>query len=160
MPVELPTMPSPSADALKRLCHWSGGELPPSYLDFVSQHDGAEPEENRLPTSENELVLTRFIPVHEAPVLSEQIEGFPTNVIPFAEDGCGNYLYVEPATGTVRFWDHEVDGEDEEIAADIADLLAKLMPAHAVDGRLTPGQVKHAWIDPDFLADLQKDGGA
>jgi len=160
MPVKIPTMPPPSAGALKRLSNLNGGELPPGYLDFVSQHDGAESQENRLPTSGNELALTRFIPVHEVPALLERIEGFPTNVIPFAKDNCGNYLYVEPTTGIVRFWDHEVDGEDEEIAADVPELLVKLMPAHSEDPQLTPGQVKHAWIDPDFLKDLQKDGGA
>lgn len=160
MPVEVPTMPSPRADALKRLSNWIGGELPPSYLDFVSLHDGAEPEENALRTSDNEIGLTRFIPVHEAPALSAQIEEFPTSVIPLAEDGCGNYLYVEPTTGTVRFWDHETDSEDEEVAVDIAELLRKLTPVHSGDVLPTASQVKHVWIDPDFLADLQKDGGA
>lgn len=158
LPIQIPTMPSPTSEALEHLRDWIGGQLPPSYLDFVARHDGAEPEENSLITSENEVGVRRFIPVREAAALAEKIDSFPARVIPIAEDDCGSYFYVEPATGSVRFWDHEVDGSDEEVASDVSAFVMRLAPFATGKVNLSPGQVKHVWIDPDFLTSLKKDG--
>lgn len=158
MPLQIPTMPAPSADALERLREWIGSDLPSSYLDFVAAHDGAEPAPNSLNTVDNEVGVRRFIPVGEAPTLAERIDGFPVHVIPIAEDDCGNYFYVEPKTGAVYFWDHEVEGRDEKVAENAAGFVERLEQFDANRAQVAPGQVISSWIDPDFLASLKRDG--
>ena len=150
MAVSIPTMPQPTEDALHTLANWIGHPIPESYLDFARMHDGAKPEPNSLTTSNNELGVSRFIPVREASDLAAQIDGFPAKVIPLAEDDCGNYLYVQPRTGAVYFWDHEVEGADECIAENALALTQKLMPFDASRVKLAPGQVKSVWINPSF----------
>ncbi len=150
MVVAIPTMPPPGEEALRELAAHIGHGLPPSYVSFVNTHDGAHPEENSLVTSDNEIGVSRFIPAAEAARLSQEIEGFPSQVIPFAEDDCGNYFYVKPETGAVHFWDHEVEGGDEQVAADAAGFVERLAPFDAKRVQLAPGQVISAWIDPSF----------
>src|SRR5687767_5087478 len=64
--IVIPTMPRPKEDALRALAKRIGHQLPPSYVDLVNDHDGAAPEENSLATSNNEVGVSRFIPVSEA----------------------------------------------------------------------------------------------
>ncbi|BEV00641.1 SMI1/KNR4 family protein [Novosphingobium olei] len=154
MTIHIPKMPSPSAAALSDLESWLGQQLPATYVEFVRNHDGAEPQENSLVTNENEVALSRFISVNEAAKLAEQIDGFPVGVIAFAEDSCGNYFYVEPRSGSVRFWDHEVESEDEVVASDVSGLIAKLTPFDMTKVKLTPGQVKRVWVDPSFTPEF------
>ncbi|MBF9152851.1 SMI1/KNR4 family protein [Novosphingobium jiangmenense] len=143
-------MPSPSAETISELESWLGQKLPAAYIDFVRDHDGAEPQENVLVTSYNEVAVSRFIPVKEAPELGEQIDGFPSGVIPFAEDNCGNYFYVEPRSGSVCFWDHEIEGQDEVVASDVPGFVAKLTPCDMTKVKLAPSQVKRVWVNPSF----------
>lgn len=148
--IHIPNMPSPSADALRDLESWLAQPLPAAYVEFVREHDGAEPQENSLVTRENEVGVSRFIPVNEAAKLAEQIDGFPVGVIPLAEDDSGNYFYVEPRSGSVRFWDHEIEGGDELVANDVSGLLHKLTPYDPTKVKLAQGQVKRVWVDPTF----------
>ncbi len=150
MAVTIPAMPPPGEEALRELANHIGHELPPAYLAFVSKHDGAHPQDNSLATSDNEVGVSRFIPAAEAANLSQEVEGLPSGVIPFAEDDCGNFFYVNPATGAVHFWDHEVEGEDEQIAEDAADFVERLAPFDAKRVQLAPARVISAWIDPSF----------
>ena len=78
------------------------------------------------------------------------IEGFPSNVIPFAEDDCGNFFYVVPQTGAVHFWDHEAEGQSEQIATNVSQFTEKLAPFDPSQVKLAPGQVKRVWVDPTF----------
>lgn len=150
MPIHIPTMPRPSDDALRELELWVGHQFPSSYLQFVCKHNGAEPEGNSLLTKDNEVGVRRFIPVNEAAALAEAIDGFPAAVIPVAEDDCGNYFYIEPRSGTVHFWDHEIEGADEQVASDMSAFVAKLKPFDAKGVKLSPGQVTRVWVDPSF----------
>lgn len=150
MGVVIPTMPEPSEGALRVLAERTGHPLPPSYVDFVRLHDGAEPQDNSIITVGNEVGVSRFIPVREACDLSGGIDGFPAHVIPLAEDDCGNYFYVEPRTGAVYFWDHEVEGPDEHVAEGALAFAEKLSPFDVSTVKLAPGQVKSVWVDPSF----------
>ncbi|UYY77158.1 SMI1/KNR4 family protein [Sphingomonas sp. R1] len=150
MPVSIPTMPQPTEDELLALAAHIGQSLPLSYIQFVMLHDGAKPGENVIKTSDNEVGVSRFIPVREAAALSGEIEGFPSSAIAFAEDDCGNYFYIAPSNGAVYFWDHELEGVDERMAEDASDFMAKLSPFDASTLQLRPGQVRSAWIDPSF----------
>jgi len=156
MSVALPSMPKPRPLALTLLTSMVGGPLPQSYLEFVGKHDGAEPESNSL-DGRGHVSVTSFISVERAAREFASVDGFPSGVIPFAEDGCGNYTYISPMTGAVHYWDHEVEG-DEKVALDVPDFLSRLVEFDLASLQLRPGQVKHAWIDPDFLASLKCDG--
>jgi hypothetical protein len=143
-------MPSPSEEALRALADSVGHELPPTYLAFARNHDGARPEQNSVATSENEVGVSRFIPAAEAATLSQEIDGFPVEAILFAEDDCGNYFYLKPKTGAVHFWDHEVEDGDEQVADDVAAFVEKLKPFDSTSVKLAPGQVKRVWVNPSF----------
>jgi len=150
MPIQIPTMPEPSADALRQLEDWIAHRLPLSYFHFVCRHDGARPEANRLIVGDNEISATCFIPVSEAPALAKEIDGFPDCVIPLAHDDCGNYFYVKPETGRVYFWDHEVEASDDQVAEDVEAFIASLEPLDASRVELEPAQVKRVWVNPSF----------
>ncbi len=150
MPIQIPTERLPSEFALRAMQDCIGCPLPASYLDFVNKHDGAEPEPNSFKTSNNEVGVHRFIPVQEAAALGASIDGFPAGVIPLAVDDCGNYFYVEPETGAVHFWDHEVEGLDELLAPDVASFVLTLSHFDSARVTLAPGQVARVWIDPSF----------
>ncbi len=150
MAVSIPTMPQPAEKELEALADLIGHSLPINYLDFVKLHDGAEPGANSIKTSNIEIGILRFIPVREASDLGARIDGFPSHAIPFAEDDCGNYLYVAPLTGAVDFWDHELEGADEQLADGAMAFAEKLTPFDVSTVKLAPGQVKRAWIDPSF----------
>ena len=149
MPIDIPKSPQPSAYACRCLAEAVGHELPGSYVAFVGDHDGAAPATNSFIIRDNEVSVSRFIPVEEAVSLGKEINGFPQGVIPFAEDDCGNYFYVEPRSGSVWFWDHETEGADEQVALDALGFEASLMPLDS-EVKLAPGQVRHAWVNPSF----------
>jgi hypothetical protein len=150
VPVSIPKMPRPTEGALSVLAKTIGRPLPTSYALFVASHDGATPEANTVVISDNEVGVARFIPVSEAPELAAEIDGFPVSAIPFAEDDGGNYFYINPATGCVHFWDHEVEGPDEEVAADAMAFAERLVRFDTSSVALAPGQVRRVWIDPSF----------
>lgn len=82
--------------------------------------------------------------------MAEQIDGFPVGVIPFAEDDCGNYFYVEPRTGSVCFWNHEIENEEEVVASNVSAFITKLTPFDMSQHQLAPGQAKRVWVHPSF----------
>lgn len=150
MAVTIPNMPQPSNDELEELARKIGYSLPPSYVSFVNAHDGAEPEANSLTTANNEVGISRFIPVNEAFHLAASIEGFPGGVIPLAEDDCGNYFYIEPQTGAVHFWDHEVENPYQRVAQNALVFSEMLMPFDPSTVKISPGQATRVWVDPSF----------
>ena len=153
MTVAIPLMPAPLKSDIARLEEAIGGALPFEYLEFVRSHDGATPESNSIAIgTHNESSVRCFIPAAEAASLVGEIEGFPSAVAPLAEDGCGNYFYVKIGSGSVCFWDHEVDDGDTEVASTITEFLSALLPFDSSTVKLAPGQVKYAWIDPAFKA--------
>lgn len=143
-------MPRPAQSILERLVEEIGSDLPAEYVKFVERYDGATPEPNSLMLANNEVGVSRFIPATEASRLANEIDGFPRNVIILAEDDCGNYFYIEPRTGSVYFWDHEIEGADELVASGAMQFAESLIPFDASTVKLAPGQVKRVWIDPSF----------
>jgi hypothetical protein len=148
--INIPTNSPPSHEDLRVLMVAIGHELPRDYVVFVRSHNGAEPETNSIALVDNESGVRRFIPVSEAANLLSEIDGFPCNVVPLAEDDCGNYFYLDAQSGGIHFWDHEIEGQDELVADDLRAFLEKLSPFDASQVKLAPGQVKHVWIDPEF----------
>lgn len=127
------------------------GKLPASYKIFLNQHDGAKPEENILKIDEHRSAdVERFIPAADITRVRDAVEGFPKNMLPFAEATGGNLIYMDAADGTIYFWDHEVDSGDVRIADSFDKFLRMLEKFDINQIKLKPGQVKRIWGDPNF----------
>lgn len=150
MGVIIPTTKGAGEQAIAEAESRLSCRLPASYRDFIGRHNGAKPSDNAFSLSGNESGVRSFIPIEEAATLRDQIEGFPSHAIPIAEDGCGNYVWLEPDAGAVFFWDHELDESGVRIADSFEDFLALLRPFDPSSVKLKPGQVIRVWIDPNF----------
>lgn len=132
-----------------------GKVLPNSFLEFVRQHDGAEPETNIFKIAgSNESGVNGFIPVREVLAERANIENLPVTAFPVAWAEGGNYVSIDAASGTVYFWDHEQPDPLIQIASDFTAFLEMLEPFDLSLVKLKPDQVESAWIDPDFLKSL------
>jgi hypothetical protein len=127
------------------------GIIPASYKAFLNHHDGAEPEDNFFKVdAQRSGDVERFIPASEIMRVRNSVEGFPKNMLPFAEASCGNLVYMNPAKGTIYFWDHEIDSWDVKVADSFEEFLAMLERFDNSQINLKPGQVKRIWVDPNF----------
>jgi hypothetical protein len=158
MPVEIPKTIGLSDEQIRAAERALGCTLPASVRAFVRDHDGARLADNAFDLPDNRGGVRSFISLTEASVLRQQIEGFPKRGLPIAEDGCGNYVWLEPETGEILFWDHEIEDDSILIANDFGAFLAALQPFDPMSVVLKPGQVQSAWIDSDFLAEQKKLG--
>jgi hypothetical protein len=155
MPVAIPETEVLTEEELLLAEQALGCRLPESFRVFVQRHNGAIPEENVFSIRGNESSVRRLIPVGDAAALRDQIDGFPKYAVPVAEDECGNFVWLDPKTGTVFFWDHEVQSRGRKIASDFDSFLCSL---RKFDPRAEPEQavrVISVWADPDFLAQLK-----
>lgn len=126
----------------------------------VSIHQAIEraiaalPNRSALKAGSDEFSVRTLFPVqswrpHTAP-------GRHAGSLILGEDGCGNFFLYAP-DGSVSFWDHETD-EETVLTASVEEFCDSLGdPAPII---LCPGQVKSAWIDPDFLAEQRRNGNA
>jgi hypothetical protein len=141
---------------IEKLQREVGSKLPPSLVEFLHHHDGAKPETNSFKIGDtNESGVNRFIPLSD--ILSERrnLETLPTTAFPIAWAEGGNYVFIDMAAeGAVFFWDHEQPEPPTLLASDFASFLNMLEPFDPASIKLRPGQVKRAWIDPDFLKSL------
>ena len=127
------------------------GILPASYKVFLSQHDGAKPEENIFRIDERRNAgVERFIPAVDIIHVRDAVDGFPKNMLPFAEAAGGNLIYLDPEDWTVHFWDHEVDSGDAKVA-DSFDQFLSILNKFDIDAiKLKPGQLKRIRVNPEF----------
>ena len=138
-----PALPEDLAEAERRLAEL-GHELPPSYREFLLEHDGGEPVRERFSfdddgaasgsligefLSARPAASPRLDLVKAAGLLNERI---PRGVVPIAIDQGGNFVCVDTrggADGPVLLWDHEREAEpaDESnltwLAPDLAAFL-------------------------------------
>jgi hypothetical protein len=132
-----------------------GSSLPAVFLEFLKSNDGAEPETNGFKVAmKNESGVNGFIPVREIPSERANIENLPSTAFPIAWAEGGNYVCIDAASGVVYFWDHEQPSLPVPLAQDFADFLNLLEAFDPSSVKLKPGQVKSAWIDPDFLKSI------
>jgi hypothetical protein len=147
-----------SDEALRALETALECEISASFKVFVRANDGAAPETNIFKiTEENECGVNRFIPVAE--ILKERacIENVPAKGYPVAWAEGGNYVLIdESRDGAVLFWDHEVPEDLRQVAPSFGAFLDLLEPFDIEKIALKPGQVKKAWIDPEFARRLKK----
>ena len=131
-----------------------GVPLPGEFRSFLADNDGAEPETNIFRINEqNESGVNRFIPARDILRERERIENIPPQAIPIAWAEGGNFVIFDIGSGEVQFWDHET-ADLTRIAESFEGFLSTLQPFNPDDVELKPGQVKTAWVDPDFLKSL------
>ena len=130
-----------------------GKPLPQEFKAFLHEYDGADPEPNIFPP--NDMVgVNRFIPAKEILRERQGIENIGAHAIPIAWASGGNFVLLNmDAGGEVEFWDHET-AEITTLANSFDSFLSALRPFSVDDIELKPGQVKSAWVDPDFLKSL------
>jgi len=135
-----------------------GCELPPSLVDFLHHHDGARPEANSFKIGDtNGSGVNEFIPIHDILTERRNLETLPTTAFPIAWAEGGNYVFIDMAAeGAVFFWDHEQPEPPTLLATEFASFLDMLEPFDPSSIKLRPGQVKSAWLDPDFLKSLDQ----
>lgn len=123
------------------------------FREFVMSLDGAEPDQNSFSVNEElESGVNEFIPVRKIVSERANIENIHDSCYPFAWAEGGNYLLIdEGRQGAVFFWDHEVPDQEHKIADSFKDFLDLMQPFDPASIQLAPGQVRSAWIDPDFL---------
>jgi len=133
-----------------------GGLPSHEFIDFVRENDGAEPETNifRIDAG-NESGVNGFIPMCKIAEEMRHIENLPEKSFPIAWAEGGNYVLINQAAGGgVFFWDHERPDNLIRLTDSFFAFLELLQPFDVNTIKLKPGQVKKAWIDPDFLKGL------
>ena len=127
------------------------GKLPEIYKVFLGQHDGAKPKANVFRINGKIIGgVEQFIPASSIINVGNKVEGFSKDMLPFAKSAGGNLVYLDPLTGGVYFWDHELDDEDVKVANTFSEFLGMLEGLDIDQIKLKPGQVKKVWVDPDF----------
>lgn len=132
--------------------------LPDDYREFVANHDGVRPQLNIFPISNtNESGVNEFIPLHRIRKECTFIENLGDDRIPIAWAEGGNYVCLDVSKGGgVFFWDHEEPERDAKLADSFSRFMELLAPFDPNSVELKPGQVKSAWIDPEFLKSLDQ----
>jgi SMI1 / KNR4 family (SUKH-1) len=128
------------------------------FVRFVLENDGAVPETNifKIGETNNESGVNGFIPVKEIIKEMSRIKNLPKNAFPVAWAEGGNYVFINQCeNGTVFFWDHEQPDDITRLANSLYSFLELLEPFDMSTIELKPGQVKKAWIDPDFFKSIQ-----
>lgn len=134
----------------------SGVVLPKEYRDFVRACDGAVPESNIFPIGDgNDSGVNEFIPLRKTLPERKFVDHVTVDFLPVAWAEGGNYVCLELENGGVFFWNHEDPSNTAKLAVSFGEFLEMLTPFDVDDVKLKPGQVKKAWIDPDFLKGLE-----
>lgn len=134
-----------------------GQPLNGQFRSFIAAHNGAVPEENSFPVDDVAHMggVNEFIAVED--IISKRIylDDIAPRAYPVAVSAGGNYVILdEDQGGAVFFWDHEVEGGVSKLADSFGAFLDMIEPFDASAIKLDRGQVKRAWIDPDFLKQL------
>jgi hypothetical protein len=154
-----------------------GKKLPEDYRRFLLFSNGGKPENNEfsIPDEKNAAGIDRFYGLLGEPKSDDLLHQYqlfldriPMGILPIADASGGNLVCLslcENTLGYVYFWDHELESE-EGVTATFSNLflvgssfdnfLAKLKSFDSSQVRLKPGQVKKAWVNPDFLKSLKE----
>jgi hypothetical protein len=129
------------------------GELPPTYVEFLSAHDGVVPPENVVSDSEMTIGVRSFLPAREILQVALKTEGLPKNFIPIADDDSGNLVCINSSDHKIYFWDHEIERKIV-VAINFGHFIAKLVNFDVDSVNLDPGMVNKVWVNPNFQPDF------
>jgi len=132
-----------------------GNKLPSSYEKFILLYNGAKPATNIFKVNKDiKCGVNQFIPVSKIKNEIKYIDSVSSTKIPIAWAEGGNYILLDSNTGKIYFWDHEAPETQHELSQDINGFIKQLEPFDVSTIELKEGQVKSAWIDPEFLKNL------
>lgn len=157
MKVKLSKGHSISQEAVKKIEIKLDIKLPNDYKDFLLKNDGAIPSDNIFEVNANiDSGVNGFIPLDQVNKEMRKLDSvYFSKVVPIAWAEGGNYIYMSLIEKRgIYFWDHEEPHKVYHIASCFDDFLNLLKPFDIDSIELKEGQVKSAWIDPDFLKSL------
>lgn len=148
-----------------------GSKLPRDYKEFLVKHNGGSPQQPNEVKGHSGASVRSFLGINGESgrdlykVLENYSGRIPKNTIPIAEDGCGNLLVMslEKANyGSVYFWDHELEVEEEDevidnppnitrLANNFSEFFEKMQIISSENIVVTQEEKDAAWIDPEFL---------
>jgi len=153
-----------------------GKKLPDDYREFLFNFNGGRPESNEfsVPAQKSAAGINLFYGLLKAKEWGDLLyqremlmDRVPKDVLPIGEASCGNAvcLSLRPDTyGQIFFWDHELEADEGQeatfsnlflISNSFTGFLSDLEKFDINQVQLKPGQVKSAWIDPEFLKSLK-----
>jgi hypothetical protein len=157
--------PPASEQALAAAERKLGFALPGDLRAFLAEHDGAELEDNDLERPVGHLSGGADTVYALTGLVRERTwarERMPPEFTPVGDAGGGNRLVLGvdgDVRGRVFHWNHELESEPPsragltELAPSFCAWLERLVPADDV-----PDLQGRASIDPEFLAQLERDG--
>lgn len=134
-----------------------GKPLDAQFRRFVTYQNGATPGSNSFPVNGVAHMggVNQFIAVEDIVPERSYIDDLPPHAYPVALSSGGNYVLLDQSQGgAIFFWDHEIKGGIYKIANSFEIFLDMLEPFDVSKIKPAPGQVKSAWIDPDFFKKL------
>lgn len=134
-------------------------KLPATYVRFVLSSNGAKPELNIFEIGDNNnCTVNQFIPISEIQKIIKNSWYEFGEKIPIAWAEGGNFILLELVNdGKILFWDHESPDVLLDLAPNIDDFLEKLRPFSNASFEAESHEVKHVWIDPEFLKSLERE---
>lgn len=146
-----------SQSAVSTLESAIGQPLDEQFRRFVTHQNGATPGSNSFPVNGVAHMggVDQFIAVEDIVAERSYIDDLPSHAYPVALSSGGNYVLLDQGQGgAIFFWDHEIEGGIYKVAESFETFLDMLEPFDVSTIKPAPGQVKSAWIDPDFLKQL------
>lgn len=129
------------------------GAVSEDYISFLEKHDGIELDPTVVKGTSENVGVRRFIAASEIIGRSGSIEGLSKNLLPFAEDGCGNFLCIKTSDEKVYFWDHE-SVSTVCISDTFSQFLDLLTPYDYSELNKDKIQPISKWVDPDFVPEF------
>lgn len=157
-------------EEIRKLESVIGNKLPLDFRGFLLKYNGGIPETNEfdIPEGKNSSGVNKFLSIKE--ILREKKNlgsRLVEQALPIASAEGGNYVCLVLGDNSgIYYWDHELEGEEPNLPSwknmfflsqsfvKFEESLKKFDPSRV---KLKPGQVKSAWIDPDFLDSLKLD---
>ena len=131
-----------------------GQTLDIQYREFIETNNGAIPTDNSFPVDGEKYMggVNEFIAIENILLERKYLNDIPPQAYPIALSEGGNYVFLDQGDGgAIFFWDHEIEGGISKISENFKEFLLMIEPFDASAIKPAPGQVKSAWIDPDFL---------
>ncbi len=162
-----PSEKLPSANNIVEFENKISAKLPDDYVEFIKKYGDGRPEDNKFYPNDH-VYVRKFLSIFSDSkydyiigklknINSMDDDRIPRNFIPIADDDFGNYILLDLVTGSIWFWDHELDGSEPErpddkpyikIAQDFKRFFDSLVPVDSE--KLPKAKFVATKIDPEF----------
>ena len=96
-------------------------QFPESLVEFLVNYNGGEPTHPLVHTEDGVPLdnIMWFIPIHDVR-FQRAVERFPDllarGLFPLADNGAGDYWFIELETGLIRIWQHEIHVWENDVS--------------------------------------------